>query len=170
MAIEIVQGVYSFLKGKIEGVLPSINTDLAAKVTTATPPAFEVTLGEVASTTTPRIGIAFRSDEPSWAGRGEKTRHVSFEILVMVPEQADASESNYEMTRQVAADHLLTLFDDDAQVLNPRINAGDFGVITAMEAERGVVATTWPRKMPDEKTLSRGFSFPYHTLWAVKTR
>ena len=169
--VEYEQGMQSFLTAQMTKMLPGLNADLAAKVkAAASPPVFTHAIGDVPNAASPQICTYWMSNAPRRTANNQKVITVMFNIRALIPLAGDNTPMNFEMTRQVAAAHLMTLFDDDGIVLTPKINAGLFGVVSAMDGERGPAVDLWPFKMADGVTTVRGFEFPYSLSFSLQTR
>lgn len=168
--VEYQQGAQAFLSKQIAVILPDMNADLAAKVDGAIKPAFGYTIGSVPNVKEPRLCCSFVSNIPRRGANNEKFITVGFKIECLVCVAGDNSSSNYEMCRQVSADHLLTLLDDDEKILTPNIHAGLCGDQRAMEAERGILSDIFPRLMMDGTTVCRGWAVPFNLTFSLRTR
>lgn len=169
--IEYEQGTQAFLTAKITALLTDLNTDLEAKVkAVSSPPAFVHAIGDQPAAGSPTLCTYLMSNSPRRTADNQKVITVMFNVKALIPLAGDNTPMNFEMTRQVAAAHLMTLFDDDSQVLTPKINAGLFGVVSAMDGERGTLVDIWPFVMSDKVTTVRGFEFPYSLSFSLQTR
>lgn len=171
VAVEFEQGTQTFLTEKITALLPALNADLAQKVVSlAAPPVFEHKIGDIPSVSGPRLCTYMLSNGPRRTAQNQKVITVMFNILALIPTAGDNTAMNFEMARQVSAAHILTLFDDDSQVLTPKISAGLIGAVSALEGERGDLVDIWPRKMADGVTTVRGWEMPYTVSFSLQTR
>ena len=169
--VEFEQGTQAFLTAKITGILPALNEDLAGKVkAVSAPPVFTHSIGDVPNAETPQICTYLLSNVPRRTAGNQKVITAVFNVRALVPLAGDNTAMNFEMTRQVAAAHLMTLFDDDSLVLTPKINAGLLGIVAGMEGERGPLVDIWPFKMANGVTTVRGFEFSYSLSFSLQTR
>ena len=169
--VEYEQGTQAFLTSHLTAILPDMNTDLAAKVqSVGNAPAFTHRIGDQPNTAAPTLCTYLMSNTARRTADNQKVVTVTFNVLTLIPVAGDNTPMNFEMTRQVAAAHLMTLFDDDSLVLTPKINAGLLGVVNAFDGERGDLVDIWPRKMTDKITVVHGFEFPYALSFSLQTR
>jgi hypothetical protein len=91
-------------------------------------------------------------------------------VICLIPTAGDDSSANFEMARQVAADHVTTVFDDDALVLAPTVAAGLIPSFKALGGERGPIVDIFPRRMADGVSVCRGWEMTYTLTFSLRTR
>ena len=172
---ELRQGAAGWIIAQLSGLLAALNTDLAAKVTpnTATQaqcPPFVVQVGDTVSAGVNKLCVTFSGDRPARTASDQKAIALTFKVTCLIPAAGDDTSANFEMARQVAADHVTTIFDDDALVISPTVAAGLLGNIKAMSGERGPIVDIFPRLMGDGVTVVRGWQMAYDITFSLKTR
>jgi hypothetical protein len=167
---ELAQGTTAYLLTLHQALLPALNADLAAKVAGAPTAPFVAVIGDTATAGVNKIGLTFSGDRPTRTASDEKAISLIFKVICLIPGAGNDSSANFEMARQVARDHLTTVYDDDALVLSPKINGGLLGTIQALGGERGPVVDLFPRKMADGVTTVRGFEMTYQVVFSLKVR
>lgn len=171
----LIRGTTAFLVSQLEALLPALNADIAGDVVSAQeppapPPVFAVVIGSLPSAKGARLCVAFQDYPRRRVGKNQKVVTVRFRIQCFVPRAADNLSSNFEMARQIAAEYVNNLLDDDEVMLTPEIDAGAWGTIRAIESEAGDMVDIWPHLFEDRQTTAHGWEVPYWAAYPLQTR
>lgn len=170
--LELSQGLGKFLNSKLSGLIDGINEDIAAKViSTAGIPAPVFVYRDAIPDNPDRCMVAIKvvSDSKTREGMGIITRTVTYKIACLIPWAGDNLPENFEIAYRITSDWVLTLLDDDSQMLIPVINAGVLPYLEARGADRGDAVDLWPSRLTDGKTLVHGWSVLYQVIFSVAT-
>ncbi len=163
-------GCAALLRQVAKAILPEINTALAAMVHDAPggqPTTVTLKMGRLRSVSCPTLTIIhIGEDAPDHSGSRDFTRTLRFKFIFLVPQIGDDLPENFEMARQVTSDILVCRLDD-TDLLTPSINAGAFGIISSMLAQRGSVSDILEFTMPDGVTVAEGFQLPWQAQFAL---
>ena len=162
-------GCAGLLQQVAKGLLPEVNTTLTAMVvatSNGSVPAVSFAMGKQRSLSGPTLSLVHTGEDAESSGSRDFTRLIKFKFIFLVPQIGDDLPANFEMARQVTADILVCRLDD-TDMLTPRINAGSFGAVSAMLAQRGAVNDIDEFVMPDGVTIAEGFQLPWQAQFSM---
>jgi hypothetical protein len=166
----LTRGTAAWLYNLINGQLTDINAELTASVvSTATAPQFALQMGDPQNVSSPTICITHAGTVRSQAAQHNYNLTPSFRIIVLIPQSGDNTPENFEMARQVAADHLSMLLTDETVSLAPLINAGSLGNLRAQRASWSNLIDIFPRKMANSVTVVRGFELQLAVAFSLQS-
>ncbi len=170
--LNLIRGTQGFLQAALKSLLPGLNAQLAASVTSidGLPPVFQVQIGDAANVAGCRLCTYFTAStvQRTSSQPAQKIIAISFNIMALIPTAGDNTSANFEMARQASADTVLTYFDDDTHVLTPKIDSGLCGPLRALSGQRGDLVDTWPKTMDDKVTVVRGWQMPYSVSFSIQ--
>lgn len=150
---QVIQGTTGYYQKTLKDALPSLNTELTAKLATDAPPAFALMIGNPPNVASPMIGLYAESGQNGDMAQNIDKETVFLVIAVLIPKVGENTASEFEMTKQVALDVLKSAVATAAGQA-PNVTFGSDGTAwRALRAQWTSWASLWPFTMADGVTM-----------------